>query len=80
MKQLALYANVGPELTHFDVDVDAATLTRRGSVTLPRMYNTLGRMHRSPFSTSRAATVRPAWGRLATRIMSLHFASARMVR
>jgi 6-phosphogluconolactonase (cycloisomerase 2 family) len=30
-----LYANVGPELTHYDVDVDAATLTRRGTVSLP---------------------------------------------
>lgn len=31
----ALYANVGPELTQYDLDVDAATLTRRGTVTLP---------------------------------------------
>ena len=34
-KRLALYANVGPDLTHYDVDVDNATLTRRGTVTLP---------------------------------------------
>ena len=33
--RVALYANVGPELTRYDVDVDAATLTRRGTVTLP---------------------------------------------
>ncbi len=33
--RLILYANVGPDLFHYDVDVDAATLTRRGSVTLP---------------------------------------------
>ena len=33
--KLALYANVGPRLTQYDVDVDAATLTRRGTVTLP---------------------------------------------
>ena len=33
--RVALYANVGPELTHYDVDVDAATLTRRDSVILP---------------------------------------------
>ena len=32
---LALYANVGPTLYHYDVDVAAATLTRRGAVTLP---------------------------------------------
>lgn len=30
-----LYANVGPELTHYDMDVDAATLTPRASVSLP---------------------------------------------
>jgi 6-phosphogluconolactonase len=30
-----LYASVGPELTHYDVDADDATLTRRGAVTLP---------------------------------------------
>jgi 6-phosphogluconolactonase (cycloisomerase 2 family) len=30
-----LYANVGPALTQYDVDVDAAMLTRRDAVTLP---------------------------------------------
>src|SRR5438105_10299522 len=34
-KRLALYASVGPELTHYDIDVAAATLTRRGTVALP---------------------------------------------
>ncbi len=34
-KELALYASVGSELTHYDVDVEAATLTRRDTVTLP---------------------------------------------
>ncbi|MGE5269686.1 MAG: lactonase family protein [Thiohalocapsa sp.] len=33
--RVALYASVGPELTHYDVDVEAATLTPRGSVSLP---------------------------------------------
>lgn len=33
--RVALYASVGPELAHWDVDVEAATLTRRGSVALP---------------------------------------------
>src|SRR4051794_32283365 len=33
--RVALYASVGPELTQYDVDVEAATLTRRGAVTLP---------------------------------------------
>ena len=34
-RNLALYANVGPALIHYDVDVEAATLTQRGTVTLP---------------------------------------------
>jgi 6-phosphogluconolactonase len=33
--KVSLYASVGPELTHYDVDVDAAALTRRGTVGLP---------------------------------------------
>jgi len=33
--RLALYASIGPELTQYDLDADAATLTRRGTVTLP---------------------------------------------
>jgi len=33
--RLALYANVGPVLTHYDVDPANAALTRRDSVTLP---------------------------------------------
>lgn len=33
--KVALYAAVGAELTQYDVDVDAATLTKRGSLTLP---------------------------------------------
>ena len=34
-EKVNLYASVGPQLTHYDVDVDNATLTRRGSVDLP---------------------------------------------
>ena len=33
--RVALYASVGPELTQYDVDIEAATLTRRGTVALP---------------------------------------------
>ena len=33
--KVSLYASVGPELTHYDVDVDAAALTRRDTVSLP---------------------------------------------
>ena len=35
MNKVALYASVGAELTQYDVDVEALTLTARGSVTLP---------------------------------------------
>jgi 6-phosphogluconolactonase len=31
---VALYANVGADLTHYDVDVTGAALTKRGTVTL----------------------------------------------
>ena len=34
-RKLALYANVGPVLTHYDVDVENAMLTARDSVTTP---------------------------------------------
>jgi 6-phosphogluconolactonase len=34
-RKVALYANVGPDLTQYDVDVENATLTKRGTVTLP---------------------------------------------
>ena len=33
--RVALYANVGAELTHYEVDVENATLTKRDTVTLP---------------------------------------------
>jgi 6-phosphogluconolactonase len=33
--RVVLYAAVGAELTQYDVDVDTATLVRRGSITLP---------------------------------------------
>ena len=32
----ALYASMGPELTHYELDAVAATLTKRSSVTLPQ--------------------------------------------
>jgi 6-phosphogluconolactonase (cycloisomerase 2 family) len=34
-RKLALYASVANELTHYDIDVAAATLTRRASIRLP---------------------------------------------
>ncbi len=33
--RVTLYASVGPELTHYEVDVEGATLTRRATITLP---------------------------------------------
>jgi len=35
MRKVSLYANVGAELTHYDMNVEAAELTRRGTVRLP---------------------------------------------
>jgi len=33
--KVALYANVGPDLTHYEVDVEGAALNKRATVTLP---------------------------------------------
>jgi 6-phosphogluconolactonase len=33
--RVALYASVGPDLTHYEVDIDGSGLTRRGAVSLP---------------------------------------------
>src|SRR6266567_4167378 len=33
--RVALYASVGPELTHYEVDVEGAALMRRGALSLP---------------------------------------------
>ena len=33
--RVALYASVGPEMTHYEVDVEGAALTRRGTISLP---------------------------------------------
>jgi hypothetical protein len=35
--KVVLYAGLGSELIQYDVDVERATLTKRGSVTLPAM-------------------------------------------
>ncbi len=35
MQKVSLYASVGPELTHYDVDVEGASLARRETVGLP---------------------------------------------
>ena len=35
MPDTKLYASVGADLIHFDVDVPTATLTRRGTVSVP---------------------------------------------
>src|SRR3989442_6534750 len=34
-RKVALYANIGADLTHYDVDVAGAVLTKRATVTLP---------------------------------------------
>src|SRR6266496_806526 len=33
--RVALYASVGPELTHYEVDVEGAALVRLGTLSLP---------------------------------------------
>lgn len=55
----AFYQSVGEEITQYDVDVEAATLTRRGSITLPSKVQYVWRHPTKPFmyvSTSDAAS------------------------
>jgi hypothetical protein len=37
---IALYSAVGDELTHFDLDVEAATLSKRATITVPAGVST----------------------------------------
>ena len=53
---VALYANVGADLTHYDVDVAHATLTRRATVTLP------AGVHRPPAPSTCIRTGRFLYG------------------
>ena len=48
-RKAALYAAVGAELIQYDVDVKTATLTRRGSVTLPANVQYAWRHPSSPY-------------------------------
>src|SRR5262249_38291340 len=49
MSKAAFYASVGPALTLYDVDVDAATLTRRSTVDLPANIQYVWRHPSTPF-------------------------------
>ncbi len=65
--RLALYASVGAELTQYDVDVDSATLTRRGSVRLPAnvqyAWPHASRSHLYVATSNGASSTKPAGDR-----------------
>ena len=42
--RVALYANIGADLTHYDVDVAGAALTKRATVTLPAGVDTVSQI------------------------------------
>ena len=78
-QKVALYANVGADLTHYDVDVAGAELVKRATVTLPAACNMPGRMYRGAISMSRPAAVRQVMVRPGPSITSLRSASIRGV-
>ena len=43
--KVALYSAIDDEVTHYDVDVDAATLTAQGSIRAPSFVQEIGRAH-----------------------------------
>src|SRR3981189_3992524 len=55
--KVALYANVGPDLTRYDVDVAGAELIRRETVTLPA-----GVQYAWPHASRRYLYVAPSGG------------------
>ena len=71
-QKVALYANVGADLTHYDVDVAGAELIKRETVTLPAACNMPGRMHRDAIFMSRPAAARQVMARKGASITSPH--------
>src|SRR3989441_12733606 len=63
-RKVALYGNVGADLTHYDVDVAGAALTKRATVTLPAggqyAWPHVSRRCLSVGTSRRAARYRPA--------------------
>ena len=55
----AFYQSVGPELSLFDIDVEAATLSKQSSVTLPANVQYPGRIPPNATSMSCRATAAP---------------------
>jgi len=77
--KVALYADVGADLTHYDVDVAGAQLIRRATVTLPA-----GVQYAWPHASRRYLMLRPAaalrvMARPGPSIPSPRFASIRRV-
>jgi len=67
--RVALYASVGPELTQYDVDVEAAALVRRSTVTLPaNVHYAWPHVSGGGICMSLPATACRGWERWATGI------------
>ena len=77
MPDTVVYASVGADLIHFTMDVNAATLTRRETVSVPANVNTSGRTRPADFFTLPAATAPPAWALRAPTITSARSGSIR---
>ena len=69
-RKVALYANVGADLTHYDVDVAGTALIKHSTVTLPASVQ-------YAIFTLRPAAALPVTARPEPSIMSPRFASIR---
>ena len=65
-EQISALRQIGPDLTRYDIDVDGATLTKRGTVTLPANVLYVWRPHGRGIFVSRRVTAPPGWARPAT--------------
>ena len=79
-RKVALYANVGADLTHYDVDVASAELIKRETVTLPAGVNMLVRTHRDVIYTSRSAVALPVMAGAGTDMTSPRLVSISQLR
>jgi hypothetical protein len=66
--KVALYPNVGADLTHYDVDVAGAQLTKRATVMLPLVCNMPRRTGQSGTFMSQPAAARQVTALLAQSI------------
>jgi 6-phosphogluconolactonase (cycloisomerase 2 family) len=74
--RVALYASVGPELTHYDLDVEGAALTRRGTVSLAANVHYVWPHRSRPFLYAASSDAAPGAGGMSVAAGTKHHVTA----